>query len=203
MAIDPARFEQFFRRSSSGDWVYVGYGLDPIGRVVSSYDREWLLGALPVLSRWKRVTVVCFSAPFTWVCALVLNTVTHLPGSRASAWVFEHRALIGVTALSLLLLFIVATAVLTAHPTAREFARRLANLPKDDAIGIERFVQNVGAVNGPWVTLFLMSGFGVLLVPGAVSGEMWPYFLPFSLVWVWFAWHMMAGAVWKPSVDEP
>jgi hypothetical protein len=132
----------------------------------------------------------------------VLNTVTHFPGSKGSAWVFEHRTPIGLVALVLLALFVVATALLTMHPTARAFARRLAKLPKDDPIGIERFVQNVGAVNGPWVTLFLMSGFGLLLVPGAVYGPMWPYFLPFSVVWLWFALHMVRGSVWRPGRED-
>ncbi|MCH8979436.1 MAG: hypothetical protein IH945_09395, partial [Armatimonadetes bacterium] len=62
MPIDPRAFEQFFLRNSSGDWVYVGYGPGVHGRIVTVHDMDWLMDALPKLSRMKRWTVVLFSA---------------------------------------------------------------------------------------------------------------------------------------------
>ena len=202
MPIDPARFEQFFRRSSSGDWVYVGYGPDIVGKVVTSYDREWLLEALPKLSIYKRWTVGLFSAPLVWLFALFLNAVTLMPGSPQSRWVFRNREELGMLALFLLFGFLVSTAVLTMHPLAKEFGRLIAKKPKDEPIGVEKFMRNVGAVNGPFVTSFLMFGFGALLVPNAFSPDVWPYFLPFSAGWAWMAWHALAGAFWKPRPDD-
>jgi hypothetical protein len=202
MPSDPSRFEQFFRRNSSGDWVYVGYGPDIFGRIVSSYDREWLLEALPKLAYWKRWTVGLFSAPLTWLCAVFLNTITILPVSRQTRWLFRHREEISLLALGLLLAFILSTTLLTMHPLAKEFAKTISKKPKDESIGVEKMLRNVGAINGPFVTTLLMTGFGVLVVPGVFSEEMWPYFLPFALGWLWMAWNAWAGAFWKPKGDD-
>jgi hypothetical protein len=202
MPIDPSRFEQFFRRNSSGDWVYVGYGPDVYGRIISSYDREWLLEAMPKLSLWKRWTVGLFSAPLVWIFAVVLTIVTKDPTSEAGRWVFRHREELAAAAVMLLFLFLSATAVLAMQPLAKQFGKVLAKKPKDEPIGIEKFISNVGAVNGPWVTTLLMSGFGLLVVPGVFSPVMWPYFLPFSLAWLWIAWHAWAGAFWEPNPDD-
>jgi hypothetical protein len=199
---DPSRFEQFFRRSSSGDWVYVGYGPDISGRVVSSADREWLLEALPRLSYYKRWTVSLFSAPLVWLFALFLNTVVMFPGSEQTRWLIRNREEVGKVALFLLLGFLATTALLTMHPLAKEFGRVLAKKPKEDPIGMEKFFQNVGAVNGPFVTTFLMLGFGALVVPGAFSRDMWPYFAPLAAAWLWSAWHAWVGALWKPRDYE-
>lgn len=201
MPIDPARFEQFFRRNSSGDWVYVGYGPDFFGRVVSSYDREWLLEALPKLSRWKRWTVTLFSAPLVWVFAVFMTVVTRFPGTEYAAWFFRNRELIVTTAMLLLLCFLLSTAWIAVQPVAKEFGRVLSKKPKDEPIGMEKFLRNVGAVNGPWVTCFLMTGFGLLVAPGSF-GPLWPYFVPFTLAWMWMAWHASAGALWKPQPDD-
>ena len=198
---EPSPYEQFFRRNSSGDWVYVGYGPDIFGRVVSSYDREWLLGALPKLAYWKRWTVALFSAPLTWLFAVFLNIVTLYPGSELTRHLFRRREEIAAAALFLLVAFLLSTAALTMHPLAKEFGKLLSKKPKDEPIGIEKFFRNVGGINGPFVTSFLMLGFGALVVPGSFDDEMWPYFAPLSLAWAWMAWHAWAGAFWKPRDD--
>ena len=202
MPIDTARFEQFFRRNSSGDWVYVGYGPDIFGRVVSSYDREWLLGVVGKLSQWKRLTVALFSAPLTWLCAASLNSASFYPFSLLGRWVRHHFSELAVAAITLLALFLVGTALLALHPLAREFGRLLSKLPKDEPIGIERFMRNLGAVNGPWATLFLMSGFGALFLPGTFRGETWPYFSLLSALWLFCAWHSLAGAFWRARPED-
>ncbi len=201
MPIDPARFEQFFRRNSSGDWVYVGYGPDFFGRVISSYDRDWLLEALPKLCRWKRWTVALFSAPLVWLFAVFMGVVTKLPATDYSSFVFRNREVIAMVALVLLLCFLGSTAVIALQPVAKEFGKVLSGKPKDEPVGVEKFLRNVGAVNGPWVTSFLFLGFGALVTPGAI-GPFWPYFLPFTLAWAWMAWHAWAGALWKPQPDD-
>ncbi len=202
MPIDPSRFEQFFRRSSSGDWVYVGYGPDIYGKIISSYDREWLLQNLPKLSAMKRWTVGLFSAPLVWLLALFLNTLVMFPVSRMTRWLFRHREEFAILAVMLLLAFIVSTALLAAHPTAREFGRLIAKKPKEDPIGIEKFFKNLGAVNGPWITTFLMGGFGALVVPGCFNPDVWYLFAPLSVGWLYMAWHSMAGAFWKSDPED-
>jgi hypothetical protein len=199
--IDPSRFEQFFRRNSSGDWVYVGYGPDVYGRVVSAYDREWLLANLPRLSAWKRWTVGLFSAPLVWLFAVFLYFVTSDPLGGPARWLLRRREEAAMLAMVLLLLFLLSSVVLALQPTAKEFGKVLAKKPKDEPIGAEKFMRNVGAVNGPWISAFLMGGFGFLVVPMSFT-QWWPYFVPFSLAWLWMAWHAMAGALWKPEKEE-
>jgi hypothetical protein len=198
---DPSRFEQFFRRNSSGDWVYVGYGPDVYGRVVSSYDREWLLANLPVLSRWKRWTVALFSAPMVWLIAVFLFVLTKFPWTDPYRWLMRRREEVAMLVFVLLLLFLAASVVLALQPTAKEFGRVLAKKPKDEPIGAEKFMRNLGAVNGVFVTAFLMGGFGFLVAPMCFS-QFWPYFVPFTIVWAWTAFHAMAGALWRPGQDE-
>jgi hypothetical protein len=200
--IDPSRFEQFFRRSSSGDWVYVGYGPDIFGKVVSSADREWLLENLPKLSAMKRWTVGLFSAPLVWLLAIFLNTAVLLIGTPYARWVFRRREELAMLALVLLVAFLVGTFLIAIHPIAREFARVIAKKPKEDSIGLEKFFMNLGAVNGRFVTSFLMLGFGALVVPCCFNPDVWYFFAPLALAWAYMAWYAFAGAFWKPPLDE-
>ena len=202
MAIDPVKFEQFFRRNSSGDWVYIGYGPSIYSRVIGASDMDWMMAALPKLSAWKRWTVMLFSVPLVWLVAIVLNVIAHEPTSDRAVWIRERIEQIGLLALALLLLFLLATAVLSALPEARAFGKLLARLKRDETLGIERFLKNTGAVNGPLVSTIMMSGFGYLVVPGVFKAENWPLFLPFAGTWAWMAWHILAGAFWKPRPGE-
>lgn len=202
MPIDPRVFEQFFMRNSSGDWVYVGYGPGVYGRIVTMSDMDWLMDALPKLSRMKRWTVVLFSAPLTWLVAVVLNVVAYAPMSPEAGWIRERFPLIATAAIVLLLLFCAGSVWLSMTPLAREFGRLIARLPRDEALGIERFLRNVGAVNGAVVTTLLMGGFGVLVVPGAFRADTWPFFVPFTGAWLWLAGNVWIGAFWRPGPEE-
>lgn len=202
MAIDPRAFEQFFLRSSSGDWVYVGYGPGIFGRVVTPSDMDWLMDALPKLSLMKRWTVVLFSAPLTWLVAVVINIIAHSPTSPQAHWLRERFPIIAWTALALLVLFLASSVWLSLTPLAREFGKLVARLPRDEPLGIERFLRNVGAVLGPVVTTLLMSGFGVLVVPGIFGAGTWPFFVPFTVTWLWLAGNVWVGAFWRPGPDE-
>lgn len=202
MAIDPVKFQQFFRRNSSGDWVYVGYGPSIYSRLVGVSDMDWLMSALPKLCAWKRWTVMLFSVPLVWLLAFVLNVMAHSPISDRANWIRGWISELSTLALVLFVLFIVSTAVLSALPEAREFGKLMRKLPREEPMGVERFLMNTGAVNGPIVTILLMSGFGYLFVPGVFKAENWPFFLPFAGAWAWMAWHICAGAFWKPRRGE-
>ena len=202
MAIDPRAFEQFFLRNSSGDWVYVGYGPGVNGRIVTLSDMDWLMDALPKLSAMKRWTVVLFSAPLTWLVAVVINVVAHAPTTPEAGWIRERFTLIAMTAAALFALFIVSSVWLSMTPLAREFGRLIARLPRDEPLGIERFLRNVGAVNGRFATTFLMCGFGVLVVPGVFSAYTWPFFVPFTGAWLWLAGNVWVGAFWRPGPED-
>ena len=130
MPIDPRTFEQFFLRNSSGDWVYVGYGPGVFGRIVTLRDMDWLMNALPKLSRMKRWTVVLFSGPLTWLVAVVLNIVAHAPATPEAAWIRERFTFIAMTAVTLFALFIVSSVWLSMTPLGR------LGLPMDIAYGI-------------------------------------------------------------------
>lgn len=200
--IEPEFFEQFFRRSSSGDWLYVGYGPDISGRVVSFDEMDWLMGVLPKLSVWKRWTVACFSVPLSWLVGGTLSVYVLAPQSPATRWLFPRMRYFALAALLLFVGFIVSTAFLALQPVTREFGRLLSKLPKEDSIGFDRFLKNMGAVNGPWITFFLMVGLGLIFVPGAFRSDMAAYFFPFSAVWAWCFFHAWRGATWKPGSEE-
>ncbi|HXH62247.1 MAG TPA: hypothetical protein VNI20_12940 [Fimbriimonadaceae bacterium] len=202
MNSEPQVYEQFFRRSSSGDWVYIGYGPDVVGRIVSAYDREWLLENIPTMARWKRWTVGLFSAPLCWLVALIVNGMVRLPGTTYARLFFRNvRALMFVAAV-LLALFVVASIWLGLQPLTREFGRLLGKSPKEDPVGVERFMRNLGAVNGPAISLFLVLGIGAIVVPSVFRSDTWFVFLPFSAAWFWFAYNAVIGAFWRPSADE-
>ncbi len=202
MSDDPKIFEQFFRRGSSGDWVYIGYGPDISGRVVGYDEMEWLLGALPTLSKWKRRSVGLFSVPLCWLLAIVLNVVAHMPRSDTAQWFFPRMRIFALIAVGLFLGFVLSHVWLGLQPLTREFARLISKLPKEDSMGIDRFMKNVGAVNGKWVTTLLMLAIGTIFIPGTLIRETMTYFAPFALIWAWCAYHALSGAFWKPSEDD-
>lgn len=204
MPDEPNRFEQFFSRGSSGDWVYFGYGPDISGRVVGYDEMQWLLNALPILSRWKRWAVGLFSVPLLFLIAGVVNVGAHMPGTETSQWVFERIRFLAALAAFLFLGFIVSHAWIGLQPLTREFARLVTRLQKEDSMGIDKFMKNIGAVNGRLVTCLLMLAVGAIFVPGTVRRETASYFSPFTLIWLWCTYHALAGAFWKPEPeDEP
>lgn len=202
MPIDPKIFEQFFRRGSSGDWVYIGYGPDITGRVVGFDEMDWLMAALPKLSTWKRKTVAIFSAPMCWILAIALNIAAHLHSTDIWRWFMPKLRFSLLISLILLGGFIISTAWIALQPIAKEFGRLLARLPKEDSIGIDRFLKNVGAVNGRVVTAFLMLGIGAIFIPGVFRIDMTMYFSPITAIWAWCAYHAWQGASWKPEDDD-
>ena len=195
MPIDPKIFEQFFRRGSSGDWVYIGYGPDISGRIVGYDEMEWLLAALPTLSAWKRRTVAVFSVPLCWLLAVVLNVVAHLPGTEVGRWFLSRMRFFALIATVLFIGFIVSTAWLALQPLTKEFGRLISSPPKEDSVGIDRFMKNVGAVNGKAVTALLMLGMGAIFLPGVFRADTTAYFSPFAVIWAWCTYHAWSGAM--------